>query len=117
MFCLTINHNYDMKPHRANKSVVVLSNHEEHYWGLNKSYAPVLSNSSLRQLTSMDTKNCHPICQGYCKIALCNYTLLVNETVIIESPIGFNFILPNELWTLKKILYGLQRIPCHGFTN
>jgi len=120
MCVLVVKSNKDGSPHRAKSRIVVLGNHEERYFSKSDRYAPVLQYSSLRLLVSKAIGDKRVLQQGDCKNAFCQATLPDDERVVVRPPIGDPAYKQDELWFLKKTLYGLRRSPRHWyqkFTN
>ena len=53
--------------------------------------------------------------QGDCKNAFCNAKLPDNERTVVCPPVGDPAYHKDELWLLKKTLYGMLRSPCHCY--
>ena len=78
-------------------------------------YAPVLRSDSLCSLVSMAVENCRVLKQGECKNVFCNGDLSPDEVTLVRPPKGNPSAAKNELWLLKKTLYGLRCSPRHWF--
>ena len=55
--------------------------------------------------------------QGDCKNAFLQPTIPENETVVCRPPHGCPFSAKDELWLLKKTIYGLRRSPKHWYDH
>ena len=53
--------------------------------------------------------------QGDCKNAFLHPSIPANEVLICKPPHGCPFSDPDELWLLKKTIYGFRRSPKHWF--
>jgi hypothetical protein len=60
-------------------------------------------------------KKRRPLCQGDCKNAFCQGTLLVDELTTVRPPSGNPEADSQEFWLLQRTLYCLQCSPCHWY--
>ena len=107
MCCLTVKHDSNIKPHRSKRIIVVIGNNEEIYWENNKNYAPVISYSSLHQLTRIDIDHKRRLHQSDCKNY---YTMPPFQTTITPSSKP-----PLDIHSANWINYGSSIIPYMGY--
>ena len=86
MTVLTVKRDELGHPVRAKSRIVVLGNLEETYWSKSDTYAPVLSQVSLRLLLSLAIERRCVLHQGDCKNAFCHPTLPPHEVVVVRPP-------------------------------
>ena len=115
MCVLVIKPDKDGKPNRAKSRIVVLGNHEDHYFSKSQRYAPVLKYSSLRLLCSKAVEAKRVLQQGDCKNAFCHALLPEDELTVVRPPVGDPGFAKDEYWLLNKTLYGLRRSPHHWY--
>ena len=103
-------------PFELRYRIVVLGNLEQCYWSKSDTYAPVISQLSLRLLVSLAVERRCLLKQGDCKNAFCHPTLPADEVVVVKPPHGCPLSPPGTFWRLTKTLYGLRRSPRHWYT-
>ena len=88
MCVLVVKPDKDDKPNRAKSQIVVLGNFKDRYYSKHQRYAPVLSYSRLRIMTSMAVGDKGILQQGDCKNTFCQATLPDDEHMAIRTPVG-----------------------------
>jgi hypothetical protein len=104
-------------PVRAKSRIVALGNFEDRIWEKADKFAPVLRDESARTMTSMAVSMGRREKQGDCKNAFCQSYLPKDETIILRPPKDCPLSKSNDLWLLRKTLYGLRRSPYHWYQN
>ena len=103
------------RPKRAKYRIVALGNLDRVHWSKGDVYAPVLSMIELRLLTSIAVRNNCVMKSGDIKQAFIQANLPDEELYVVRPPKGCTQTHPNDLWKLKKPLYGLRRAPRHWY--
>jgi len=111
----TIKHDEFGVPKRAKYRIVALGNLDQNEWSKSQCYAPVMSLVELRLLTALAVKNNCTLKSGDVKQAFCQAILPPNEKYVLRPPPGCPISKPDELWLLKRTLYGLRRSPRHWY--
>ena len=111
----TIKHDEHGDPDRTKSRIVALGNFEDDIWSKSDRYAPVISKTNHRLLTTIAVDMGRKQKQGDCKNAFLHPDLPENETIICRPPHGCPLSKIDELWLLKKTIYGLRRSPHHWF--
>ena len=96
-------------PTRKKSRTVVLGNLELQIWSQEYRYAPVLSITASRLLTSKAVEVDRRLKQGGCKNAFCDGILRKDEMCIVKPLVGCPRSKPGIYWKLNKTLYGLAR--------
>ena len=80
----------DMKgdPTRVKSCILALGNLKKRIWSREDQYAPALSATASRLLTSMTVDNRRRLKQGDCKNVFCNGILPKDKTCIVKPPTG-----------------------------
>ena len=104
-------------PTCAKSRIVALGNLEKQIWSQENRYAPVLSATAARLLTSIAVEDGRRLKQGDCKIAFCNGILPDDEIYIVKPPTSCPCSDPGTYWKLNKTLYSLARSAHHWYTK
>ena len=94
-----------------------MGNLEKRIWSRKDKYAPVLSATAARLLTSMAVEDGRRLKQGDCKNAFCKGILPDDEICIVKPPTGCPCSDSRTYWKLNKTLYGLARSAHHWYTK
>ena len=113
----TIKFDTEGKPARDKYRIVALGNMDPISWSKSDCYAPVLSLSELRLLTSLAVKHNVPLKAGDFVQAFCQKPLPPDEQYVVRPPHGCTNSKPNSYWLLLRTLYGLKRIPKHWYDH
>ena len=117
MNIFTIKPDHEGNPNRAKSRIVALGNLERRIWSREDKYAPVLSSTGSRLLTSMAVESGRRLRQGDCKNAFCNGILPDDEICIVKPPMNCPRSKKGTYWKLNKTLYGLTRSAHHWYTK
>ena len=77
----------------------------------------MLKQTSLRLLVSEAVRHKRVLQQGDCKNAFCQAELPDDERIAVRPPVGDPARDADELWLLRKTLYGLRRSPKHWYNK
>ena len=103
----------DESPNRAKSRIVALGNLERRIWSREDKYAPVLSSTATRLLTSMAVDDGCRLKQADCKNAFCNGILPEDEICIVKPPANCPSSTRGTFWKLNKTFYGLTHSAHH----
>ena len=115
MVVQTVKQNEHGDPDRAKSRIVALGNYEDDIWTKHDKFAPVINKTNHRILTTIAVDMGCRQKQANCKNAFLHPELPSNETVICKPPYGCPLACDDELWLLKKTIYGLRRSPHHWY--
>ena len=107
----TIKKDGDGNPDRAKYRIVALGNLDPHNWTKSDCFAPVLSQSDLRLLTAIATRNGRKVKSYDISQAFCQSYLPAQEKYVCRPPPGCPITPTNAFWLLKKTLYGPKQSP------
>ena len=96
MACLEVKRDVNYNPHRGKNRIVVLRNHEDRTLNKSQRFAPVLSYSFLRILTSKATNKGCILQQGDFKNTFCNALLQDDDIAIVRPPLGDTDSVPSN---------------------
>lgn len=115
MCILKVKRDKNGKPDRAKALIVVLGNFDEHDWGKDEVYAPVIPLSIMRLFILMAVGQRRIPRQADCTNAFCQSSLPQSDCYIVCPPSGCPLSPSGTLWRLRKSLYGLRRAPRYWF--
>ena len=95
-------------PDCVKSQIVALGNHNDDIWSKSDRYAPVINKTNHQLLTSLAVGMGRTQKQGDCKNAFLQPTLPEDEVVVCSPPLGCPYSDPDELWLMKKTIYGLR---------
>jgi deoxyuridine 5'-triphosphate nucleotidohydrolase len=111
----TIKYDENGHPKRCKWRIVALGNLDPYAWTSNDCYAPVMSMTELRLLTSLAVYHKRTLKNGDIKQAFVQAVLPDHEKYVLRPPPGCPNTPKDTYWLLKRTLYGLKRSPRHWF--
>jgi deoxyuridine 5'-triphosphate nucleotidohydrolase len=111
----TIKYDENGAPKRCKWRIVALGNLDPYAWTSNDCYAPVMSMTELRLLTSLAIYHKRKLKNGDIKQAFVQAVLPDHEKYVLRPPAGCPNTPKDTYWLLKRTLYGLKRSPRHWF--